>query len=282
MNEQLRPELRDYLEGGAHNSLLLIGSSGMGMMDDALKVSSALLGSESPEICQDYMKVVPEDGGLSLGVDTAEKIIARSQILPAVAQRQVILIDGFDKMTIPAQNKLLKLVEETETVVIIAVAYEDTVLPTMKSRMNVVRYTPLSLEQFIRYCEKTAIEDPLVTYYLTGGNINSIGSVDTDSEIFRIFGQVRRILDDEGIKGLGDVMFVLHMIKEKDRQAFFECHREMALKMLSLITHCVVAADGITEGTARLLESYNKDAQRVSSPAYTKDDFMAFFVNNLQ
>ena len=51
-------------------------------------------------------------------------------------------------MTIQAQNKILKVIEECETVVILAVAYSNYVLDTVKSRLSLIEYKPLSLEEF--------------------------------------------------------------------------------------------------------------------------------------
>ena len=273
-----RPELRDYLSGGAVKSILLVGDKEMGILKDAIDMASVLLSSENPELCQDYMFIGLGEDKKSLGVDDAEAIIQKSLLLPAAAAKQVIVVDGFNKMTIPAQNKLLKLIEESKTVTVIAVAYEDTAISTIKSRMTVVRYAPLSVEQFLAHCKENGIDEPLVMYYLTGGIVENIETVDRAAEVFNTFAAVRSTLEAKGFQGLREVLSILHMVKEKDRNAFFENHRDLAGKMLSLIAYSVIQSDGMSEASRHLLDVYRREVPRLSSPSYTKDDFMGFFV----
>ena len=272
---EFRPEIRDYLLGGAPKSLLLVGDSGK----DAMEVASFLLQTDKPEMSQDYMRIGLTEDEKTLGVEEAEMIIRRASLLPASNPRTVILVEDFDKMTIPAQNKLLKLLEESVTSIIIAVAYEDTVLSTIKSRMQVVRYFPLSAEEYSLYCRKNGIGDAAVMFYLTGGMVDC--EVDRSGEIYRIFVAVKDICDKKGIAGMPDIMRVLHMVNEKDRQGFFENNREYAGKMLSLIAGSILARDGMTPGVSQMLSKYNEDIQRVGGITYTKDDFMNFFVQTI-
>ena len=273
-----RPEIRDYLIGGASKSLLLVGDSQMGILKDAVDIASFLLQSDNPELCQDYMFIGLGEDKKSLGVEEAEAIIAKNLLLPATAPKQVVVVDSFNLMTVPAQNKLLKLIEESTTTVIIAVAYEDTVLPTIKSRMGVVRYAPLSMEQFEVYCCENGIDEPMVMYYLTGGIVGNIEAVDKSAEEYKTFVAVRSALSSKGISGIGDTMTALHMVKEKDKNAFYENHRELAAKMLSLVVYSILQSEGVSDNTRHMLDVYNREISRVSSVAYTKDDFMGFFV----
>lgn len=278
---ELRPELRDYLMAGAPKSLLLIGDRHSKAKEDAVKVASFLLGSEFLDGLQDYLLIEPEEGAKSLGVDDADRIIAKAQTAPYSAEKQVILVDGIDLMTVPAQNKLLKLLEESVTVVVVAVAYKDTMLPTIKSRMQVVRYVPLSMAQFKSYCDENAVGDPLALYFMTGGSVSDIALAKEQAEVFETFVKVSEICK-EGTSGIPEVMGTLHMVKEKDPKSFFENHSEYASKMLSLVTYQVVQAEGIDPVTERMLDTYNKDVLRMSGVSYTKDDFMNFFVQTIE
>jgi hypothetical protein len=269
----LRNEVRDYLVGGASKSLLLIGKKETGILKDAMKVASFLLQSESPELCQDYMYVGLDEGEKSLGVDVAESVTVRGMLLPAVAEKQVILIDSFNTMVVQAQNKLLKLLEESVTTVVIAVAYEDSVLPTIKSRMTVVRYMPQSLQEYEAYCLGKGIASPLAMFYLTGGYVGC----QPNPDILKIFESVHKSLST-GFEGVPEVMTTLHIAKEGDKQSFFEIYKGYAARMLSLVVHSIMQAEGMTERVEQMVTVYENEITRMSTPYFTKDDFFNFFV----
>lgn len=268
-----RPEIRDYLSGGAKKSLLLIGQEQTGLLKDAMDVASFLLGAEKPELCQDYMYVGLGEKEKTIGVEQAAQIVARGALLPATAEKQIILVDSFNKMNEMAQNKLLKLIEESNTAIIIAVAYEDTVLATVKSRMTVVRYLPCSMQEYETSCE-TASSSPFVLYYLTGGYT----ACSPDQKLQAIFDSVYKELLGKGFSGIPKVMDILHLIKEKDKASFYELYGEYSGKMLSLVTHSILNAEGMAERTEEMLREYGREMEKISTGSFTKDDFFNFFV----
>ena len=277
----LRSELRDFIMSDAPKPLLVIGDKGSAAREDAMKVASFLLSSDKPNLSQDYMYIGLAEDAKTLGVEDAERIIERSLILPSKASRQIILIDAFDTMTVPAQNKLLKLLEEPGTVLVIAVAYEDNVLATVKSRMQVVRYEPLSYTMFEAYCDEHGIGNPLVMYYITGGMPEGIGAADSEKDLVKVFcGVYEAAL--KGMSGIPEIFSLLHIVKEKDKQSFFETHRGFAGKMLSLVVSTILKADGINQETAAMMAAYNSEMPKVSSVSYTKDDFFGFFVRIME
>lgn len=277
MMPALRPELRDYLMAGAPKSLLLIGDRHSKPLEDAMKVASFLLGSENLDTLQDYMFVGLKEDAKSLLVEDAECIIEKGSAAPYAADRQVVVVDSFDTMNIPAQNKLLKLLEESETVLVIAVAYQDTLLPTIKSRMQVVRYMPLSLAQYEAYAEEHGIANPLALYYMTGGIVEDIASAMEQEALLQTFVKVSEACSG-GLSGLSDVLLTLHLVREKDRASFYETYPTYAQKMLSLVTHQIVRAEGVNDRTEALLDMYNREVKRMSDVSFTKDDFFNFLV----
>lgn len=64
---------------------------------------------------------------------------------PFEAQRKAAIMDGADLMTVPAQNALLKVLEEPpgDAVLILVAANPSKLLPTVWSRCQIVRFQPL-------------------------------------------------------------------------------------------------------------------------------------------
>jgi DNA polymerase III subunit delta' len=88
----------------------------------------------------DVHSVVPE--GLSISVAEMRAVVARSARRPVLGKWQVILLEDADRLTEPAANALLKMVEEPppRTVVLLCVPslHPDDVLPTIRSRCRLV------------------------------------------------------------------------------------------------------------------------------------------------
>ena len=111
--------------------------------------------------------------------------------------------------------------------------------------------------------------------------MGNIEAVEKDADVYKTFVSVAGTLRAKGTSGIGDVLSELHMVKEKDKLAFYENHRDLASKMLSLVAYSVLKSEGVTDRTRHMLDIYNENIQRISSVSYTKDDFMGFFVENM-
>ena len=129
--------IRDYLDGEMRTSVLLCGGSNDPLAKDALRIASAILGTDEVEGHPDYLCLSGVD---TPGVECAERIVRFGQNLPARATRKAVVLSSMDRLTIPAQNKLLKTLEESEVLVVIGTAQGEHLLPTILSRMQVIHY----------------------------------------------------------------------------------------------------------------------------------------------
>lgn len=84
-----------------------------------------------------------------LVVEDSQQIIADSYVVPLEFENKYFVIEQIDKATLPAQNKLLKVVEEPQSFdkFILTTTNIDAVLPTIKSRCQVVVLPKLSGEE---------------------------------------------------------------------------------------------------------------------------------------
>jgi hypothetical protein len=261
--EQVKNQLRDYLLGSLSTGLLLMGNRGLPMLDDAMKIASSLLSADNAEGHPDFLFITLGEKEQSIGVDEVEPILQKASLFPSIAQRSVIVIDNFDKVTVQAQNKLLKLIEESVTAVIIGVCYEDLVLQTIKSRMRVINYQPMDKSTYMACC---GIDDKtlaLASYFVSGGIIGS----EMDEELFSFFKNVAVAIN---CGNLHELMPALGMLEEKSASSFYKQYRNYVGSMISFIGQLLV--DNRKFDLIGLLSEHKDIA---SSSRYTQDDFFA-------
>jgi hypothetical protein len=77
-------------------------------------------------------------------IDEARAIIAEAQLMPNEAQKKIFIIYGADGLNKPAQNALLKILEEPPRHVIFILSAENPakLLPTVRSRTRFINVSP--------------------------------------------------------------------------------------------------------------------------------------------
>ncbi len=161
---------RSIVGGTLPPTLLFAGPSGVGKHLTALAVAQALNclditkvseleAEQSSDACgrcaacariargvhPDVIFVAPGDSG-AIKIDQVRDIIDRAQYRPFEGRRRVVVIDEADSLVPPAQNALLKTLEEPtpSSVFILVTARPDMLLPTVLSRCPQLRFRPLS------------------------------------------------------------------------------------------------------------------------------------------
>jgi DNA polymerase-3 subunit delta' len=152
--------LRRFVAGSVDKPLLLIGDEGTGRRSSVnqviLEMVSAKRGANSPEAIQvkngthpDVSTVAPQEDK-EIGIDPIREMLSLSVIYPISAPHRFFVIDGVDKMTIPAANAILKRLEEPPALsrfFLLAESY-DRVIPTIRSRCGRVNFRRLP-ESFV-------------------------------------------------------------------------------------------------------------------------------------
>jgi DNA polymerase-3 subunit delta' len=93
----------------------------------------------------DVLFVSPGDSG-AIKIDQVRDIVDRAQYRPFEGRRRVVIVDEADALVAPAQNALLKTLEEPtpSSVFILVTSRPDMLLPTVLSRCPQLRFRPLS------------------------------------------------------------------------------------------------------------------------------------------
>jgi len=165
--------LRKHAAGGnLRHAYLFVGPEGVGRKTLGLRFAQALNCSQPPapgEFCgscrdcrqiqamqyPDLSLVAPEAGHQDILIDQIRELQHTLSLAPYSARYRVALIPNFQRMTIQAQNALLKTLEEPQDRVIILLTVNalESLLPTIVSRCEVVRLHPASLADAQTYLE---------------------------------------------------------------------------------------------------------------------------------
>jgi len=171
------------VEGHLTSPLLLVGDEGTGRRFSVIEAAKDSFGDGDPESAHVLQidegvhpdLVVVSAGEKPIGVDTIRGVVDEASDFPAYVSSRFVIIDGVDRMTLPASDALLKTLEDpphTTRFFLLAQVYEN-VLPTIRSRCGLVRYRPLS-EAFIVEHLKEIEPDPakaLVYARISGGSV---------------------------------------------------------------------------------------------------------------
>lgn len=135
LHEASRKQLNAALDSGSH-AVLLRGIKGVGLATIATKKTSPMY-VVKPELLTKTSSI-PQ-----ISVDQVRELytVARGK----TSSLQTILIDDADTMTLPAQNSLLKLLEEPiENIRFVLTSHNpEKLLPTLHSRVQAVEVLPV-------------------------------------------------------------------------------------------------------------------------------------------
>ena len=253
-NEKLKEMLFSYIKNGAlPHAFIIEGASGSGRKHIAKSIAAAIScknsdGNTIPccqcincekifiDVCPDVM-IIDSDEKQTIGVELIRELAAHTYMTPNELDVKVYIIDGADKMTIPAQNAFLKTLEEPVTNVMYFLVCENSqmLLPTIISRAPIIRTTPLGRDTVHSYLKKNIVStdnDRLkLISVLSHGNLGDALSLTSDSE------KMDALLSERN-----DIYTFLDILKNKgskyDVFAFFtqECEKNsIAINRLRLL-----------------------------------------------
>lgn len=152
--------LRRVVDGHLVSPLLLVGEEGTGrkfsVMATIKEIVAAQRGKDSSEFTQvehgahPDVTVVTAPSDKEIGVDAMRDVVSQSLSYPTSAPCRFFIVDGADRLTIPAANAILKTLEEPPAIsrfFLLAESY-DRVLLTIRSRCGRVGFQKLN-ESFI-------------------------------------------------------------------------------------------------------------------------------------
>ena len=254
-------EAKEYLiksikQNSILHSYLFVGTEGIGKLLIAKETARRILCSNNGEEgcrCKSCLLFNsnnhPDFSILDNGEDETIKVEAiRSMVekvyeKPIVSSKKVYIINNCDKMTVEAQNCLLKTLEEPPEfiVIILITSNENVILNTIKSRCMAVKFHNISDEELIKYCknnlECNEIPDNLLKAFdgSIGKAIELVGNAEKYKEIDSFINKIenisiidlfeyKKLFDKENINDVLNYMIVC-LYSKKD------------IKYLNCITH---------------------------------------------
>jgi DNA polymerase-3 subunit delta' len=147
-------------------SLLLAGQAGIGKRRIAMTIAAAVnclepvTTSDIPRdacgkcascrridrgVHPDVILIEPGETG-TIKIEQVRDVIDRAGFRPFEGRRRVVVVDEADAMVLPAQNALLKTLEEppSASIFILVSSLPDSLLPTVRSRCPRLRFGPLT------------------------------------------------------------------------------------------------------------------------------------------
>ena len=186
-HEQIKEHFRNAVETGkVSHAYILSGEAGMGRKSLANAFALSLLcekGMAEPcmqcHACKQVLSgnhpdliYVTHEKPASIGVDDIrEQINDTIQVRPYSSYYKIYIVDEAEKMTVQAQNALLKTIEEPPAyaVILLLTTNQDSFLPTILSRCVQLKLKPL--------------KDTVVKEYL----VQSLGEDESQADIYAAF-----------------------------------------------------------------------------------------------
>lgn len=137
--------------GNLSHAQLISGEDGIGKSILAEILGKLILNGDLNREYVDIINYKPSKA--SFGVDDVREIIDEVNKKPFEGDKKVIIIHQGNKLTIQAQNALLKTIEEPPTEVYIIILCEslELILDTIKSRCEIYKLIPLTKDELYKY-----------------------------------------------------------------------------------------------------------------------------------
>ncbi len=237
-NEMVKDHFKRAIENHKiSHAYILTGEAGMGRKSIANAFAMTLLcekgGSEPCMTCHsckqvmsgnhpDLIYVKHEKPG-SIGVDDVrEQINDTIMIRPYSSYYKIYIVDEAEKMTVQAQNALLKTIEEPPSyaVIILITTNQEAFLPTILSRCVQMKLKPLkdfTIKSYLTQNLHIPEKDADICAAFARGNLGKAIHLASSDEFKELFQKVMVLVKNVGTM---DISMLLDCIREMKEQNF--------------------------------------------------------------
>lgn len=204
--EMAKKQLSSILESKKiSNAYIFSGPEGVGKKLMAEEFSSILLDTNL-ENSQDFNFIEAKSNESSIKIEKIRNLIEKMGIKP-YKDYKIFLINDAEKMTIPAQNSLLKTLEEPPYygIIILVTKNKESLLETIRSRCIEIKFSPLSKDEIARIISRQNYDKDLVQMAInlskSYGSISMISKLCNDVDIIgirdRVEGFLKKLIIDK-------------------------------------------------------------------------------------
>ena len=195
--------------GKLAHAYMISGPCGSGKKTLALAVMASLAATVSDEktagrvlegSCPDVCVIRQAEDKKTMGVDVVREFISTVALSPAELSFKGYIFDGADKLTVQAQNSLLKVIEEPPADVYIFLLCEDhsSMIKTVRSRVQEIpteKFTPERLKDYFKN-DVSVLSSERFAYAsrICMGAIGKVKSLITDDEAYKLYTDVADIV----------------------------------------------------------------------------------------
>ena len=234
------------------HSYLFVGTEGIGKKLIAIELSKKILNSNETNN-PDFTLIEPD--GNTIKINQIREMQTKVQEKPIVSKKKIYIIDNANKMTVEAQNCLLKTLEEPpEFVTIILIGTnENDFLSTIKSRCMILHFEQISDEEmkdFLKTQYQLDVTDSMLQIFQ--GSIGKAIELKDKSEVYEKINEIIENLDRRDLLETIDEAEILYQSKE-EIQKILEYINTILLKK-SKTNYQYANCISIVEGTKKRLK----------------------------
>ena len=200
-NEKIKQELLQSIKlNKISHSYLFIGTSGIGKKQIAKEFSKMILCLNKEKYCNkcksciefdtnnnpDFQIIEPD--GSSVKIEQIRQMQKKIIEAPIISERKVYIVDDADKMTVEAQNCLLKTLEEPPKFanIILIGSVESDFLSTIKSRCTILKFQDIEESEIRKYLQEkyniTNLSEDMLTLFQ--GSIGNAEKLKDKEELY--------------------------------------------------------------------------------------------------
>lgn len=193
--------------------------------------------------------------------------------------RRVVFIENAQHLSIPAQNALLKVLEEpgAGTVFILSVDSVKNILPTVVSRTQIIEVHPVSLSDVRQYfdSQKSAAEIDR-TWHLSGGAAGLISAVLREEQSHPLKNAVEEAKKFLASKAYGRLLMIDRLSRDKEQMTLFLDALARSLRALqhSALKNGKIRRSGLIGQDRKRVRKAAESLQSNSSPKLTGLDLV--------
>ena len=210
-------EIQGYLAMSNPPGIILSGVPGLGKFELGLYIAAAILGCSEKELYKnpDFYMIGTNDTVSSDDIKDLIDFSWRSSLMG----KKVILLNNSHTVSVSTQNKLLKILEDREDNVLILLADSNTLIPTIISRCCHIQLQPPTSAIIKRFLIEKGVADSDIDFlsYMIG-NAPFLYTKE-EKTLMQYKSQLEQLYR---ITVRSDLLNVMNMLKEKDKNSFYE------------------------------------------------------------
>ena len=246
-NEQVKKHFCDAIaQNKVSHGYILSGEDGLGKLTFAKTFAQMLLCESKGErpcgICHSCKQC---EGGNHpdivyvnheknvIGVDDVREQINKDIIIkPYSSPYKIYIVDEAEKMSVQAQNALLKTIEEPPAyaIIILLSTKGEKLLPTIRSRCITLKLRPVVEEEMIRYLKEHGVEEERISIVikLARGNIGRALKMAQSESFYEMIDMIIKMLENVWKMDLFEIMSFIERLS-KYKINIYDCFDFMRL-----------------------------------------------------